>query len=1273
MSYPGDNEPEYIDDDDYIDPDGFSGSGRRGSNVLGGSGSRDAYAQPSDDGPRAGNTTDDESSGRDAATFRANRPPKKGGGKRGPSASAKARNPAPSVASSEERRARLAGKKTGLTDRDSSRGVSKEEPVPKDDKSGGRGRLGGLRARFTRDDRSAESKRGSVTQGKSSRFSNMTGGISGRISSLRGRFGDSEGRDHESTDRSRQRSSDSGGRSAFGRGNKDGRRSDVKPGAQSAGGHRPAKPEAVRGTRPSKTPKIESSDWLDLDRKLDLIGVGLVFGAIVLFFSALSAEQAAISAVNRVIGQLLGWGAFAVPITMFAIGMWLVIRHFGDQAPTIDPVRLTGIALAFLGVLVLFQYFESFNYAETIRRFDICQNPTNPSCVDLLVQGSYQSGRGGGVIGGWLYSALVNNLTEVGGFVIVIMVLTFGAMMITRSSMAELAVVAIGMGRSLRTRMGQYFTRRRAARLQAQQQMTLAQQEANVRVTKPQAARLTGVTQDARALPEPSAETMPIPVRLRELLGLRAKASAELESESIPLVANATRENGSPNLGILGRFFGRNKSAAAESPPSPQHLTPISADSTSTGSLERFLNLGDNLPFSTTEAPAWQKTARPKSAHLPSAPPHPKSYLHAAPPAPAMPEKIDHEPPPLPAHPADPSSDISPLVSDKTAETPAELTDLPESAPPSVVRPIKTVDEPDNDDFVTEVEHEPTMPEEESQPETETPAPEPVTSEQNEEPSLPAAKEPPAAVSSGRMGAHHQRIDWVLPDFRELLNSGSAGELDREPLLRQAQIIEDTLASFGAPGRVIEINSGPVITQYGVEPAYLTARTGKKNRVKVGAIAKLDKDLQLALGARSIRVEAPVPGKGYVGIEVPNPDSALVGLRDVMESSNYQKIDSPLAIALGVSVDGTPISGDLTQMPHLLIAGTTGSGKSVCVNAIINSIIANNSPEDVKFIMVDPKRVELTGYNGLPHLVAPVVVELERIVGVLRWVTTEMDTRYKKFSQAGARNIIDYNSILDPDLAPMPYIVVIIDELADLMMMAPDDTERAITRIAALARATGIHLVIATQRPSVDVVTGLIKANFPARIAFAVAGSVDSRVILDQPGAERLLGKGDMLYLSADSPAPLRMQGVHVSSEEINRIIRYWKMQSAGIDGIDPIPLPALPSSSTRPGNDHARNGDEQFKQGSEQTAFWDMSSQRDMSGMAVEGKTGNPNPDEDDLYQTAVDMVRRLEKASISLLQRRLRIGYTRAARLVDMMEERGVVGPPKEGSSKPRDVLPE
>ncbi len=516
--------------------------------------------------------------------------------------------------------------------------------------------------------------------------------------------------------------------------------------------------------------------------------------------------------------------------------------------------------------------------------------------------------------------------------------------------------------------------------------------------------------------------------------------------------------------------------------------------------------------------------------------------------------------------------------------------------------------------------------------------------------------------------------EWRMPSISQVLMPGSENDFDRTELLRRAHTIEETLQSFGAPGKVVEVNTGPVITQFGVEPDYLVTRSGKKNRVKVGAIAQLDKDLQLALGAKSIRIEAPVPGKGYVGIEVPNDQASLVSLRDVMESDQFKKLfnKSPLAIALGQSVDGTPISADLGSMPHLLIAGTTGSGKSVCVNAIITSLIAMNPPDRVKFIMVDPKRVELTGYNGIPHLVAPVVVELERIVGVLKWVTREMDERYKRFSLAGARNIEDFNKHLQPEAEQMPYIVVIIDELADLMMMAPDETERVITRIAALARATGIHLVIATQRPSVDVVTGLIKANFPARIAFAVAGGVDSRVILDQPGAERLLGKGDMLYMSGDAPAALRLQGVFVSDQEIQNIVRYWKSQITADDAAA-RPINALvvdntvaePSRAVIEGNERAQA----------QQAFWDT----DMKSGASAGNGNGRNNDgdnvsedqEDVLYEEAVDMVRRLGKASVSLLQRRLRIGYTRSARLIDRMEEEGIIGPAVEGA-KPREVLP-
>ncbi len=530
----------------------------------------------------------------------------------------------------------------------------------------------------------------------------------------------------------------------------------------------------------------------------------------------------------------------------------------------------------------------------------------------------------------------------------------------------------------------------------------------------------------------------------------------------------------------------------------------------------------------------------------------------------------------------------------------------------------------------------------------------------------------PGVGTTAPVNVPRKRKEWRMPSISQVLMPGSENDFDRTELLRRAHTIEETLQSFGAPGKVVEVNTGPVITQFGVEPDYLVTRSGKKNRVKVGAIAQLDKDLQLALGAKSIRIEAPVPGKGYVGIEVPNDQASLVSLRDVMESDQFKKLfnKSPLAIALGQSVDGTPISADLGSMPHLLIAGTTGSGKSVCVNAIITSLIAMNPPDKVKFIMVDPKRVELTGYNGIPHLVAPVVVELERIVGVLKWVTREMDERYKKFSLAGARNIEDFNKHLQPEAEQMPYIVVIIDELADLMMLAPDETERVITRIAALARATGIHLVIATQRPSVDVVTGLIKANFPARIAFAVAGGVDSRVILDQPGAERLLGKGDMLYMSGDAPAALRLQGVYVSDQEIQNITRYWKSQITAEDAAA-RPINALvvdntvaePSRSVVEGNERAQA----------QQAFWDTDMKQGSGGNGSGSSREDEVSDdqEDVLYEEAVDMVRRLGKASVSLLQRRLRIGYTRSARLIDRMEEEGIIGPAVEGA-KPREVLP-
>ncbi len=529
----------------------------------------------------------------------------------------------------------------------------------------------------------------------------------------------------------------------------------------------------------------------------------------------------------------------------------------------------------------------------------------------------------------------------------------------------------------------------------------------------------------------------------------------------------------------------------------------------------------------------------------------------------------------------------------------------------------------------------------------------------------PAATAPaPAATASAPLDGVIVRSKppgvWPMPDYSTLLERGSEQQADQEYLNERARIIEETLQSFGAPGKVIEINTGPVITQFGVEPDYLVSRQGKKTRVKVGSIAKLDADLALALAARTIRIEAPVPGKGYVGIEVPNSKTALVSLRDIMDEDAYKSIKSQLRIALGRSVDGHPIVADLTAMPHMLIAGTTGSGKSVCVNSIICSLLLENSPEDLRFVMVDPKRVELTGYNGIPHLVegTSVVVDMERIVGVLKWVTREMEERYKKFAQVGARNILDHNTRLATGATKLPYLVVIIDELADLMMLAPDETEKTLARLAQMARATGIHLIVSTQRPSVDVVTGLIKANFPARISFAVASSVDSRVILDQPGAEKLLGRGDMLYQAPDAAAPVRCQGVYLSDAEINKIVAYWKSQRAI--------RPTQAGPGLAPPN----------------RAVFDVppaapiQSRAEKFGLANNTGSGAPAPrlfekeptierpaptlskdNEEQLYAEAVKVYRENgSRVNVNLLNRRLRVGYQTAERLIEMMRSRGL-----------------
>ena len=480
-----------------------------------------------------------------------------------------------------------------------------------------------------------------------------------------------------------------------------------------------------------------------------------------------------------------------------------------------------------------------------------------------------------------------------------------------------------------------------------------------------------------------------------------------------------------------------------------------------------------------------------------------------------------------------------------------------------------------------------------------------------------------------------RQIPWVLPVIKEMLEPGTAPSVNEEFVETRARLIEETLASFGAPVQVVQISRGPTITQFGVEPLFVESRAGR-TRVRVSKIAGLSDDLALALAAPRIRIQAPVPGRSYVGIEVPNSEMALVSLRDILEVDTFTRSRKMLSFALGRDVSGLPIGADLAGMPHLLIAGTTGSGKSVCVNAILTCLLLYNTPDEVRMVLVDPKRVELTGYNGIPHLLAPVVVEMERVLGALQWMTREMDRRYHTFAQVGARNIADYNTrIKAQGHKKLPYLVIVIDELADLMMIAPDETERTITRLAQLARATGIHMVLATQRPSVDVVTGLIKANFPARIAFAVSSNTDSRVILDQPGAERLLGRGDMLYQSPEAPSAVRLQGVFVSDHEIHRLVEFWKGQNSA----------AVPITLGGPVDGVATNAP--LKQ---VPMFGE-----DITATAEQG---------DVLLSEAIDLVRREGRASVSMLQRKLRIGYTRAARLIDTMEEKKIVGTPQDAT---------
>jgi DNA segregation ATPase FtsK/SpoIIIE, S-DNA-T family len=479
----------------------------------------------------------------------------------------------------------------------------------------------------------------------------------------------------------------------------------------------------------------------------------------------------------------------------------------------------------------------------------------------------------------------------------------------------------------------------------------------------------------------------------------------------------------------------------------------------------------------------------------------------------------------------------------------------------------------------------------------------------------------------------------------DLLEGHTSESIVKEEIEHKKEVIEDTLKQFGLEAKVVRVSQGPAVTQYGVEPGYIE-RPGldgevRKQKVRVAQISSLQNDLALALAAPSLRIEAPVPGQSFVGIEVPNDSIELVGLRGVLESEAFGKLKAkaPLAFALGQDVSGTAVAADLASMPHILIAGTTGSGKSVCINAIIMSLIMDNTPDDLRVVMIDPKMVELIRYNGLPHLYGKVETEIERIVGVLRWVTREMDSRYKKFSDLGVRHVNEYNErMIEKGAAKLPYMAVFIDELSDLMMSAPVEVEKTICRIAQMARATGIHLVIATQRPSTDVVTGLIKANFPARIAFAVASGVDSRVILDGVGAETLLGKGDMLFLSPTANGPVRVQGCYVGEREIERVAEFWRAQYVDEERV---------------------------------SAPWETSKAQQLEEIAQAGAATAALEDDDEvLLAKAIELVKKNRQASASWLQRKMRLGYPKAAYLIDRMEQMGIVGPVQE-AGRARDVL--
>lgn len=487
-------------------------------------------------------------------------------------------------------------------------------------------------------------------------------------------------------------------------------------------------------------------------------------------------------------------------------------------------------------------------------------------------------------------------------------------------------------------------------------------------------------------------------------------------------------------------------------------------------------------------------------------------------------------------------------------------------------------------------------------------------------PALKPAKDTPSTEFAATLNAPKEGSTkiWKYPSLN-LLSTQKGAKADRGDIKENASIIESTLDSFGIRAKVMEVNGGPAVTQYAIKIAEGT---------KLSKIKGLQTDLALALAAPTgqIRIEAPIPGRNLVGLEIPNRSPEYVTLYEIMTHPDMKKEKSRLAVGLGLGVSGSPAIADIKKMPHVLVAGSTGSGKSVCINTIITTLLFRNSPAELRLILVDPKRVELTLYNGIPHLLTPVITNTDQVVSALSWATKEMDKRYKMFAEVGVRNVEEYNEL--SGFTAMEYIVIVIDELADIMLSAPAKVEDLIVRLAQMARAVGIHLVLATQRPSVNVITGLIKANIPTRLAFNVASMIDSRVIIDSPGAEKLLGRGDMLYVPPDRPLPTRIQGTFVTNEEIKALIEYLKKNNDG-----------------------------------------EVQYQEEVTVVAPDDSSSDKGSERDPEFDDAVRVVIAAGRASTSFLQRKLSLGYNKAARIMDQLEVAGVVGPAD--GAKPRPVL--